>query len=409
MPFSLKPLFRLTLPLTLLLLALLSPGYLNAIRSDYIDLLKLLPYGLLLFVLGLSHYFNRSRFFAAALLMGFSFWLIQHHLQTTLEKPLPLYLFTSMSILLPFGLTLLAGLPEKGLWNRHGALAILAGPLLLVLAYSGSHMSTDTQLLTALQAMPLKPLAGSFLSFYGAIWSGLLLLITLFLLLRRNAELEAACVACIIFSVITLAEFDRPLISSVMFSAAGLTMILALLRSSFEMAYRDDLTGLLSRRALNEKLRGLGNRYVIAMIDIDHFKKFNDTYGHDAGDDVLKIVARHIAETTGGGTPYRYGGEEFCIIFPGKSLKPCIPHIEAVREAIGDHRITLRDQKNRPKTAREGSKKRGGRRQQKAVNVTISAGIAERSELNRTPVAVLKCADKALYKAKQSGRNCLAQ
>ena len=124
---------------------------------------------------------------------------------------------------------------------------------------------------------------------------------------------------------------------------------------------------------------------------------------------MLKIVARHIAETTGGGTPYRYGGEEFCIIFPGKSLKPCIPHIEAVREAIGDHRITLRDQKNRPKTAREGSKKRGGRRQQKAVNVTISAGIAERSELNRTPVAVLKCADKALYKAKQSGRNCLAQ
>ncbi|MDA7687056.1 GGDEF domain-containing protein [Pseudomonadales bacterium] len=413
MSLHFKPLFRLIVPLLLLLAAIISLNYLSEIPSDYVKLLKLLPYGLFVIVIGLSHYFNRSRFFSAALLMAVAFWLIQNRLQTNLEEALPFYLFTTVSILLPFGLALLAVIPEKGLWNRHGIVPILVGPLLLTAACIFVSTGGNSQLHAIFQLMPLRPYPGLITSLYASAWVGITILVSLCYLLIRNAEAESSFTICIVLSFITLAKFDQLLISTIMFSAAGLTMILSLLKSSFEMAYRDELTGLLGRRALNEKLRGLGSRYVVAMIDIDHFKKFNDTHGHDVGDDVLKIVANHIAETTGGGTPYRYGGEEFCVIFPGKSLKPCAPHLEAVREAIGDHRITLRDRKTRPKNAQAGAKNRNQKpdkkRRKKTVSVTISIGIAERTDLIDKPDQVMKAADKALYRAKQNGRNCLVQ
>jgi diguanylate cyclase (GGDEF)-like protein len=90
--------------------------------------------------------------------------------------------------------------------------------------------------------------------------------------------------------------------------------------TSYDMAYRDELTGLLGRRALNDRLKGLARQYVIAKMDVDHFKKYNDTHGHDIGDEVLKMVARQIGAVGGGGTAYRYGGEEFCVVFAVKTL-----------------------------------------------------------------------------------------
>ena len=96
---------------------------------------------------------------------------------------------------------------------------------------------------------------------------------------------------------------------------------IAVLQDTFRMAFRDELTGIPSRRALNERLAALGNRYTIAMLDVDHFKNFNDTYGHDLGDQVLKMVAAHIAGVGGGGKAFRYGGEEFTVLFPGNGRR----------------------------------------------------------------------------------------
>jgi PleD family two-component response regulator len=143
------------------------------------------------------------------------------------------------------------------------------------------------------------------------------------------------------------------------------------------------------------------------MLDVDHFKKFNDDHGHAVGDDVLKVVATQMRKVGGGGIPYRYGGEEFAIIFTGKHLEVCIPHLEAVRTAIGNYSIALRDQATRPKSPKQGSAKRGKSRKRKKVSVTVSIGLAERNEEDNNPEQVLKTADRALYKAKQGGRNCL--
>jgi diguanylate cyclase (GGDEF)-like protein len=191
---------------------------------------------------------------------------------------------------------------------------------------------------------------------------------------------------------------------SIFISMAQLMVMIAVLQDTFRMAYRDELTGIPSRRALNEQLAGLGNVYTVAMLDVDHFKSFNDTWGHELGDQVLKMVAAHIADVRGGGRAFRYGGEEFTILFPGKDPDEAIPHLEALREEIERYRLALRAS-DRPKKAKGGKRQRGGWRGKNTVSVTISIGAAGSSERLATPQAVIEAADRALYRAKSKGRN----
>lgn len=87
----------------------------------------------------------------------------------------------------------------------------------------------------------------------------------------------------------------------VMISMVMLMLVAAVAHEAYQMAFRDELTGLPGRRALNERLQRLGRDYVIAMVDVDHFKKFNDTHGHDVGDQVLRLVAGQLRKVGGGG------------------------------------------------------------------------------------------------------------
>lgn len=189
-------------------------------------------------------------------------------------------------------------------------------------------------------------------------------------------------------------------------SMVMLMLVAAVAHEAYQMAFRDELTGLPGRRALNERLQRLGRDYVIAMVDVDHFKKFNDTHGHDVGDQVLRLVASQLRKVGGGGKAYRYGGEEFTLLFPGKSLEQCLPHMEAVRQAIEHYRMQLRDKHSRPRDDREGKQRRAGKTASE-VSVTVSMGVAQRQAEQRSPQEVIKAADKALYSAKAAGRNCI--
>lgn len=181
----------------------------------------------------------------------------------------------------------------------------------------------------------------------------------------------------------------------IFFSAAGIILLAAVIQESYSMAYIDELTGLPSRRALDEELNSLGGRYSIAMLDIDFFKKFNDKYGHDAGDEVLKIVSAKLRDVSGGGKAFRYGGEEFTIVFPKKRASHVIPHVEKVREQVSKSGFC------------RGKSKKGGNA--KKIRVTVSGGVAERNDKLTTPSEVLKAADTALYRAKNKGRNCISK
>jgi len=153
-----------------------------------------------------------------------------------------------------------------------------------------------------------------------------------------------------------------------------------------------------------ESLR-LGSKYTVAILDIDHFKKVNDTYGHSVGDDVLKMIAATIDSKVQGGKAFRYGGEEFVIIYPKKSARDVSKQLDDLRISIEKRPLVLRSS-NRPK--KKPKVKQYRKRNAGMVRVTVSVGIADKKKEMTSAVEVIEAADKALYQAKRNGRNCVA-
>ena len=181
---------------------------------------------------------------------------------------------------------------------------------------------------------------------------------------------------------------------------AGLGLAGAAGWASYRMAFLDALTQLPGRRMLDERMARLGRRWAVAMIDVDHFKKFNDSHGHDVGDDVLRMVAAKLRKHFGGDA-YRFGGEEFCVLFSSRNDLDAIAGCEAFRADVASHEIVVRS------VARKGKGRRGAGKQKQdaSVSVTVSVGIAHRTARRRRPEVVLKAADVALNDAKRGGRN----
>jgi diguanylate cyclase (GGDEF)-like protein len=196
--------------------------------------------------------------------------------------------------------------------------------------------------------------------------------------------------------------------ASLLLMAAGLVLAVAVFETSYFMAYRYELTGLPARRALVHDLEHITGTYTLAMADVDHFKRFNDKHGHDVGDQVLQLVASRLAAGPGGGRAYRYGGEEFTLMYPGRVRDDALPHAEAVRNAVEDAAFSLRAW-NRPRKRPDGGKAKKKKRKPKKLSVTVSIGLADSSGNAGGPEDVLKKADKALYCAKRNGRNRVAK
>ena len=191
--------------------------------------------------------------------------------------------------------------------------------------------------------------------------------------------------------------------------ASSLYMGANVIRDSYNMAYRDELTGLPHRRALSELFDSLGRTYSVAMLDVDHFKKFNDAHGHDIGDQVLQMVASRIGQVGGGGKAFRYGGEEFSVVFAGMDKEDAFYHLDEVRKSIQNYEMVIRKEPRQEEAEEPSGKKQrkkgSFRRASEKVSVTISIGVADRTASGQTPFDVLKASDKALYAAKKAGRN----
>ena len=209
----------------------------------------------------------------------------------------------------------------------------------------------------------------------------------------RGAMAELTASLALLAGALALALWQDASRALMALAASGSIIVLGLLYGAYRMAFVDALSGLRNRRALDEALEKLSGRYAIAMVDIDHFKSFNDTHGHAAGDVVLREVAARLRRHAGG-SPYRYGGEEFCIVFEDAAVDRADDLLEAVRAAIEARAIRIRP------IGRDGKPGKP-----KDVKVTASVGVAERSDKRKTPKEVITAADKALYKAKGAGRN----
>jgi len=398
-------LLKLLVPAAVICAASVGRVLVDRLDEELRIILDYLPYLMALITSFMAYLFNRGRLMLASLGVAAFYWAVQTYLQVSLSDPDALDTYISLSFSLPtLGLYLLL-LPERGIWNVHGMLHFLAFLVLGSICMRLGPWLLQVNEATLNYYAP-HPVAGYMLSFGASLLGALVVLVGLTLLCLRNEDVEAALISAFISLYLSLALLYEQYISVSMSTAAALCLAWGLLRSSHSMAYRDELTGLPGRRALNERLKMLGSRYSIAMLDVDHFKRFNDTYGHDVGDEVLKLVASRIRRVGGGGTAYRYGGEEFCVVFARKTVDDSAPFLEQVREEIANYSMSIRNHNLRPSRAREGSKRRGATRLGgNQVSVTISAGLAARSSETPAPEQVLAAADKMLYKAKKAGRN----
>ena len=135
-----------------------------------------------------------------------------------------------------------------------------------------------------------------------------------------------------------------------------------LLHSMYRMywfrVYIDELTAIPNRRALDEYILSLGKSYYIAMVDIDHFKGFNDKYGHDEGDNVLRMVSS-ILDRVSKQRAYRYGGEEFTVVYEGVTEEQAFEEAEALREAVEKREFYIRSSSSKKSGNRKSDKKSG--------------------------------------------------
>lgn len=312
--------------------------------------------------------------------------------------------FAAACIFVPVNLALFSLLPERGILNRRGLmrLMLIAGEVLFtaVVVLARVNEVTDWLYQNFLDGVQLGT---SRVPQSGLLVMAASLVPVVVKALVRRSPIDSGIAGAIIAFAIACFSFAAPGGFPAFVSAAGLMLLISVLQDSYRMAFRDELTGLPSRRALNERMMGLGHSYAIAMLDVDHFKKFNDTHGHAVGDQVLKMVAAQIAHVGGGGKPFRFGGEEFTVLFPGKSIKDAIPHLEELRERIARYALAIRG--TRRSAGSKASRSRRTSRAERSASVTISIGVAEKGGKLNTPGEVIKAADKALYRAKNKGRN----
>lgn len=362
-----------------------------------------------LFAIGLvlSYWFNRSRVFFVIVILAMaqlalaipgSGWAARHFS--------PGAVYSAASVLLPANLLVFSLLRERGVLTPGGSARIffILAQALFVL-WAARKGNTEAGLLDAAVFSP------GMLSFTPIPKLSILaFLITLAVLMARlileKSPLEAWFVGVLAALAPALHFRDHHLAAPVFFWSAGIMLTAAVIQDSYRKAYMDELTGLPGRRALGEDMAKLDGKYTIAMLDIDFFKKFNDTYGHDVGDEVLRYIAAVIKNVGGGGKSFRYGGEEFTILFPGKRLDQALPHLEELRKDIARRGFTLRG-KDRPR--KKPGQIRPGSGSSKKIHITVSIGVSEKRERLGTADDVVKAADSALYRAKDQGRNCVSR
>lgn len=398
-------LLQLILSAAILLAAYLLVPHVAALPASLSGLRDYGPYFVIVLGIAVSVAFQRGRAVFALLTLAAAQLARQLYLQPGSSPAAAYSAFAALCVFVPLNLAALSLVQERGIFNLRGVqrMAILLGQIAFcawILRWGRTGFASavyatvlETQLFAASPVPQLGLLAIALaLSVAFGVW----------LYKRTTIDLGLAS-AILAFglaanSVTSVNAFET-------FIAAGaLVVTVAVMQDTFRMAFRDELTGLPSRRAFNEQLARLPRRYAIAMLDVDRFKGLNDRFGHDVGDQVLKLVAARLARVGGGGKVYRYGGEEFTVLFPGKAVDEALPHLEALRRDIAEYKLSLRDP-DRSEQPAKGRQQRGEGTTGRPVSVTISIGVADRESGASAPQEVMQAADQALYRAKNRGRN----
>lgn len=360
-------------------------------------------------------WFNRGRALLALLTLSAAYggWVLAQSTGSFAVRAT----FTAITVFVPLNLLLVLCVPERGVLHfRSYRWALLLAVEVLATAWiasAGHSPVSGTAWHTVLNNWLIRPAPTPFL---GRLILAAALSAAIASVWERAKPTEVGIGGALIAFFIACQWPDSPGVLPIFMSAAGAMLLVSVLQESHRMAFRDELTGLPSRRALEDQLLALGPQYTIAMVDVDHFKKFNDTHGHDVGDHVLRLVASRLAEVNGGGRSFRYGGEEFAVLFPDLAIKEAIPQLEQLRENIENYPMSTRPDQRR-QDSRNGQDRRvvigkhatrakdTASERPQSLSVTVSIGVAQSGPALNSPPAVIKAADQALYRAKEGGRN----
>ena len=307
----------------------------------------------------------------------------------------------AISVLLPLNLLAFGAMSERGVLTPIGLLQIaVLGLQVMGVTWIVAHDTTimDRIVQWGPQGSVLSWLPWSVqIAYIGS--AGALLILAI----RRRTKVEQG----LFWTVVTLALGAHVMNDEaglyLYAGTGGLILMFTVLEHGYDIAYRDELTGLPGRRAFTSMMGQLSGTYSIAVVDVDHFKTFNDRYGHEVGDQALRMVASRLAQVGGGGRVFRHGGEEFILVFRGRTALDAEPFADDVRKKVESARFILRGP-NRPAKRPAHPVKPTGPRPD-PIQITVTVGIAERTARHSTPDRVLDAADKALYLAKEAGRN----
>ncbi|MGE5404293.1 MAG: GGDEF domain-containing protein, partial [Candidatus Saccharibacteria bacterium] len=347
-----------------------SDKLLNAVSTNVITYIVVLMLGV---ATALSIGFKRSRYFFILLLVCINYYLQVQH-------PASIAINSLMLILLPLNILIFALVGDRGIISFWGRIQMA----FIAVQAAAVYWSVNTKSLMELVHLQTSYAAASSMLSYPTlqflIAGSCIALLAIFSLIQFAGNYGG------FMGLITSAWLGNyysgdPQAVALFTMAGGIIIIAETIKDIYQFAFLDELTGLYSRRSLNQDQIKLGGTYAVAMLDIDHFKKFNDTYGHDVGDQVLKYVAALIKGTPGGGKPYRYGGEEFTLIFTGKTRHEVVPFLEELQDIMKARPFTLRSQDRPKKKPRKSSS--GG--SQRRVDITMSIGVADNEKRNLKP------------------------
>jgi len=393
-----RPILSKFVPETPILVGTLLLLTLPALRGTASGLAAVFPFTVVAAALLLGWRFNRSRLVFAIALLGLTAYLLLPGIDTPRDR----LFFNALTFLLPINLALVALLPERGTLTTAGLLRwVLLTIQIVIVVFLAKAFAPQALAFLTTRVVPARFTAWTPVR-QPAIIAFLIIGVLLVMAWIREPQSPVRGYFYSLIAVFAALSWRAEGPGQELWLAtAGLVLVVAVIEASYLMAYRDGLTELPGRRALNEALPRLSGQFTVAMVDVDHFKRFNDTYGHDAGDHVLRLVAARLAQASGGGTAYRYGGEEFALVFPGKGQDECLPHLEELRETVETSRFTMR-RRFRPRIKPKADR---GKKSRQGIVITVSIGVAERNHRHASPDQVVQAADKALYRAKEAGRN----
>ncbi|WP_016955157.1 GGDEF domain-containing protein [Catenovulum agarivorans] len=362
-----------------------------------------LPQACLLLALGLAVQYNQLRvalacILAALLLPQFDIWNTHGQLDLSGQNAAKLTTLSAAVIIC-------LALPNKSLRHWLGWMLLIIGLSPLIMSYIGWQLA-PTKLTALFVALNQPALQAPFYSYAALIACISSMLFSLFACWRYKQAQEGVFIGLVCAAWLSTQLADNVQLVVLSYLAVAVTAIIFVAQHAYRLAYYDELTGLPSRRALNQYASSLGRNYIVVMSDVDHFKKFNDTYGHDVGDQVLKLVASRLNQVGQGGRVFRYGGEEFTLVFKGHKQTKVVAELEKLRQSIADYDMVVRD-KTRPNQSKK-DRQTNLKASKQVVNVTISLGYCISSKAHGGFDACLKVADEALYRAKKAGRNCVS-